>query len=66
MAAGTSDYHTGLTCDLLDPVYGISLDTSTYAQYVDWQWLRANSHKYGFIDRLPEAWAGGPMSGHSM
>ncbi len=61
-ATGTSDHHTGLTCDLLDPVYGTSLDTSTYNQHVDWQWLYANSYKYGFIDRFPEEWAGGSMS----
>lgn len=60
-ATGASDHHTGLTCDLLDPVYGDSLDTSTYDQHIDWQWLRANSYKYGFIDRFPEAWAGGSM-----
>lgn len=58
---GASDHHTGLTCDLLDPVYGTSLDTSTYDQHIEWQWLRANSYKYGFIDRFPEAWAGGSM-----
>lgn len=61
-ATGTSDHHTGLTCDLLDPVYGTSLDTDTYNQHIDWQWLRAHSYKYGFIDRFPEAWAGGSMS----
>lgn len=61
-ATGTSDHHTGLTCDLLDPDYGTSLDTDTYDQHIDWQWLYANSYKYGFIDRFPEAWAGGPMS----
>lgn len=61
-ATGASDHHTGLTCDLLDPVYGTSLDTNTFETHVDWQWLRANSYKYGFIDRFPEAWAGGPMS----
>ena len=61
-ATGTSDHHTGLTCDLLDPVYGTSLDTDTYSQHIDWQWLKENSYKYGFIDRFPEAWAGGPMS----
>lgn len=60
-ATGTSDHHTGLTCDLADPAYGTSLDTSTYNQHPDWQWLRANSYKYGFIDRFPEAWAGGSM-----
>ena len=61
-ATGASDHHTGLTCDLLDPAYGDSLDTSTYDQHVDWQWLYENSYKYGFIDRFPEAWAGGSMS----
>ena len=61
-ATGTSDHHTGLTCDLLDPAYGTSLDTDTYSQHLDWQWLKANSYKYGFIDRFPEAWAGGSMS----
>lgn len=61
-ATGTSDHHTGLTCDLLDPVYGVSLDTDTYDTHIDWQWLYANSYKYGFIDRFPENWAGGPMS----
>ena len=59
---GASDHHTGLTCDLLDPVYGTELDTDYLAQHIDWQWLKANSYKYGFIDRFPEAWAGGPMS----
>ncbi len=61
-ATGTSDHHTGLTCDLVDPAYGISLDTDTYDQHIDWQWLYANSYKYGFIDRFPVEWAGGPMS----
>ena len=61
-ATGTSDHHTGLTCDLLDPAYGASLDTDTYNTHVDWQWLYANSYKYGFIDRFPAEWAGGPMS----
>ena len=61
-ATGTSDHHTGLTCDLIDTAYGTSLDTGDYAQHKEWQWLRANSYKYGFIDRFPEAWAGGPMT----
>lgn len=61
-ATGASDHHTGLTCDLLDPAYGTELDTDDYAQHIDWQWLKANSYKYGFVDRFPEAWAGGPMS----
>ena len=61
-ATGASDHHTGLTCDLLDPAYGTSLDTDTYDIHIDWQWLYENSYKYGFIDRFPEEWAGGPMS----
>lgn len=61
-ATGTSDHHTGLTCDLIDRVYGDELDTDYYGAHKEWQWLRANSYKYGFIDRFPEAWAGGPMS----
>ncbi len=61
-ATGESDHHTGLTCDLLDPAYGTELDTDYYIQHIDWQWLKANSYKYGFIDRFPEAWTGGPMS----
>lgn len=62
MPTGASDHHTGLTCDLIDPAYGDSLDTDTLDQHIEWQWLKANSYKYGFIDRFPEAWAGGPMS----
>lgn len=62
MPTGASDHHTGLTCDLIDPIYGTSLDTATYNQHNEWQWLKANSYKYGFIDRFPEEWAGGPMS----
>lgn len=62
MATGASDHHTGLTCDLIDPTYGDSLDTDTYDQHVEWQWLKNNSYKYGFIDRFPLAWSGGPMS----
>ncbi|MDO4526879.1 MAG: D-alanyl-D-alanine carboxypeptidase family protein [Candidatus Saccharibacteria bacterium] len=61
-ATGASDHHTGLTCDLIDPVYGTSLDTDDYEKHIEWQWLKENSYKYGFIDRFPEAWAGGPMS----
>lgn len=61
-ATGTSDHHTGLTCDLLDPAYGTELGTDAYDQHIDWQWLYANSYKYGFIDRFPYDWAGGPMS----
>ncbi len=61
-ATGASDHHTGLTCDLIDPVYGTVLDTDAIDTHIEWQWLKANSYKYGFIDRFPEAWAGGPMS----
>ena len=61
-ATGESDHHTGLTCDLIDPEYGGELDTDDYDNHAEWQWLYANSYKYGFIDRFPEAWAGGPMS----
>lgn len=62
MPTGASDHHTGLTCDLIDASYGDSLDTDTYDQHLDWQWLKANSYKYGFIDRFPLAWAGGSMA----
>lgn len=61
-ATGASDHHTGLTCDLIDLAYGSVLDTDDYPTHVEWQWLRENSYKYGFIDRFPEEWAGGPMS----
>ena len=61
-ATGASDHHTGLTCDLIDLQYETSLDTADYAQHKEWQWLKANSYKYGFIDRFPLAWAGGLMS----
>lgn len=61
-ATGTSDHHTGLTCDLIDNAYGTELDTAYYDDHKEWQWLRENSYKYGFIDRFPEAWAGGSMS----
>lgn len=61
-ATGASDHHSGLTCDLIDPTYGTSLDTGEYDTHQEWKWLKENSYKYGFIDRFPEAWAGGPMS----
>jgi|GEM_PF-1229095 len=61
-ATGTTDHHTGLTCDLIDPVYGTELNTDLYANHPEWQWLKANSYKYGFIDRFPEEWAGSSMS----
>ena len=60
-ATGTSDHHTGLTCDLIDAAYGTSLDTDTLAAHPDWQWLHENSYRYGFIDRFPEGWTGGSM-----
>lgn len=61
-ATGESDHHTGLTCDLIDLAYGSVLSTDAYPEHLEWQWLRANSYKYGFIDRFPEAWAGGLMT----
>jgi hypothetical protein len=61
-ATGTSDHHTGFTCDLLDPQYGTELDTSDLAKHKEWQWLKQNSYKYGFIDRFPVEWAGGSMA----
>ena len=60
-ATGASDHHTGLTCDLIDSTYGTELNTDYYNNHVEWQWLRNNSYRYGFIDRFPEAWAGGSM-----
>lgn len=61
-ATGTSDHHTGLTCDLIDQAYGAALDTEDFSRHVEWRWLKENSYRYGFIDRFPEAWAGGSMS----
>lgn len=61
-ATGASDHHTGLTCDLIDLQYGTELESADYPNHREWQWLKANSYKYGFIDRFPEAWSGGPMS----
>lgn len=60
-ATGASDHHTGLTCDLIDLAYGGILDTDDYEDHLEWQWLKENSYKYGFIDRFPEPWAGGSM-----
>jgi D-alanyl-D-alanine carboxypeptidase len=61
-ATGTSDHHTGFTCDLLDPQYGTELNTGDFANHKEWQWLKENSYKYGFIDRFPVEWAGGSMT----
>ena len=61
-ATGTSDHHTGLTCDLVDDQYGDLLDTDDLPDHPEWQWLKQNSYKYGFIDRFPEEWAGGSMA----
>ena len=61
-ATGTSEHHSGYTCDLIDPAYGSTLDTDYYDAHPDWQWLKANSYKYGFIDRYPIDWAGGSMA----
>lgn len=59
---GTSEHHSGYTCDLIDSAYGTTLDTDYYNSHPDWQWLKANSYKYGFIDRYPIEWAGGSMA----
>lgn len=61
-ATGTSEHHSGYTCDLIDSAYGTSLDTNYYDMHLEWQWLKANSYKYGFIDRYPLEWAGGTMA----
>ncbi|MBR2543028.1 D-alanyl-D-alanine carboxypeptidase family protein [Candidatus Saccharibacteria bacterium] len=61
-ATGTSDHHTGLTCDLIDATYGTELGTEYNHLHPEWTWLHNNSYKYGFIDRFPPEWAGGPMS----
>lgn len=62
VATGASDHHTGYTCDLIDTQYGTDLDPDDLPNHPDWQWLYENSYKYGFIDRFPEAWTGGPLS----
>ena len=61
-ATGTSEHHSGYTCDLIDAAYGTSLDSSYLEVHKEWQWLKANSYKYGFIDRYPIEWAGGSMA----
>ena len=61
-ATGTSEHHTGYACDLIDVSYGSSLDTDDYNRHIEWQWLKDNSYKYGFIDRYPAEWAGGSMA----
>ena len=61
-ATGTSEHHSGYTCDLIDAAYGTTLDTGYYDVHKEWQWLKANSYKYGFIDRYPVEWAGGSMA----
>ena len=60
-ATGTSDHHTGLTCDLIDSAYGTGLGTDNAYLHPEWKWLHNNSYKYGFIDRFPPEWAGGSM-----
>lgn len=62
VATGGSDHHSGYTCDLVDDAYGDTLDPELLGQHPDWQWLHDNSYKFGFIDRFPAEWAGGPMS----
>lgn len=61
-ATGTSDHHTGYTCDLIDDAYGGMLDTEYLESHPEWVWLHENSYKYGFIDRFISEWAGGSMS----
>lgn len=61
-ATGTSDHHTGYTCDLIDDAYGGMLDTEYLESHPEWTWLHENSYKYGFIDRFISEWAGGSMS----
>lgn len=61
-ATGTSEHHAGYSCDLYDPAYGATLSTDDYPLHPEWQWLKANSYKFGFIDRYPAEWAGSSMS----
>ena len=61
-ATGTSDHHSGYTCDLIDNAYGGLLDTDYLESHPEWTWLHENSYKYGFIDRFVSSWAGGSMS----
>lgn len=51
---GTSDYQTGLSCGLVDTAYGTELTNEADQQHPEWQWLRENSYRYGFIERYPE------------
>ena len=61
-ATGTSEHHSGYTCDLIDAAYGTTLDTGYLEAHKEWLWLKNNSYKYGFIDRYPIEWAGGSMA----
>lgn len=60
-ATGSSDHHSGYTCDLVDPSYGTRLNSDLLDEHEEWKWLIDNSYKYGFILRFPANWAGGSM-----
>ncbi|MBQ3433404.1 D-alanyl-D-alanine carboxypeptidase family protein [Candidatus Saccharibacteria bacterium] len=51
---GESDYQTGLACGLVDVSYGTELMNEVDGQHPEWQWLRENSYRYGFVERYSE------------
>lgn len=53
--AGTSDHNTGLSFDFNDGISGFA-DTREY------EWLKQNSYKYGFIERYPQSGESKTMS----
>lgn len=48
--AGHSEHQTGLAVDISD----ISLDYDNFEKTKEFDWMRNNSHKYGFILRYPK------------
>ena len=49
--AGHSEHQTGLAVDIAD----ISLDYDNFEKTKEFNWVKENAHKYGFILRYPKA-----------
>ena len=52
-ASGYSDFHTGMLVSLKGYVGTTTLDVTAEENADMYQWLLANAHKYGFIQRYP-------------
>jgi len=51
---GHSEHNTGLAADILHQAYDVSMHNARFQNTREFEWLKENAYKYGFILRYPD------------